>query len=112
MSKLQIKLNDGTRYDIEHFNDSYIAKATMEMEYSDELQYRVVAQLSNYSLDIDKVKDDFVDENLKNVSIVYVDGDTEIEQIAYVNMHLERINKYFSVESGTLSSGYDVVFSK
>lgn len=112
MSKLQIKLNDGTRYDIKSFNDSYIAKATMEMEYSDELQYRVIAQLSDYSLNIDKVKDDFVDENLKTVSILYVNGDTETEQIAYTNLHLERINKYFSVESGMLSSGYDVVFSK
>lgn len=112
MSKLQIKLSNGKKYDIKSFNDSYIAKATMEMEYSDELQYRIIAQLSDYSLDIDKVKDDFADENLKTVSIIYVDGDTETEQIVYTDLHLERVNKYFSVESGMLSSGYDVVFGK
>ena len=112
MPKLQIKLSDGTRYDISSFNDAYIAKATMEMEYKDELQYRVVAQLADYNLDINDVKDDFVDENLKTVSIVYVDGDTETEQISYQNLSLERINKYFGIDNGELNSGYDVVFGK
>lgn len=112
MSKLQIKLSNGKKYDIKSFNDSYIAKATMEMEKADELQYRVVAQLADYNLEVNDIKNDFVDENLKPVSIIYVDGDTETEQISYSDLFIERINKYFSIESGVLNSGYDVVFSK
>lgn len=112
MSKLQIKLNDGTRYDIKSFNDAYIGTATGEMEFSDEMQYRVICKLADYSVAMNQIVSDFTEENLTKVSIVYNDGSAETEQITYENLKLERVNKYFSIESGVLSSGYDVVFSK
>lgn len=112
MPQLRIKLADGTAYDIVSFNDTYVGTATGDMEKADEMQYRTICHLADYSVTMADVVRDFTDDNMGTVEITYGDGSSETVKTSYENMHLERVNKYFSMESGSLSSGYDVVLGK
>ena len=113
MPALKVRLADGTTYPIVSFNDSYTVSAESgDIEKSDAMRYRIICHLADYDTTMGDVVAHFTDDNLESVSVVYDDGTTEAVQVSYTGLKLARVNKYFSVESGELYSGYDVVLDK